>query len=364
MSASKKTVVSLVGARPQFIKLAPLAPVISKKVKHIIVHSGQHYDPLMSDIFFRQLGIPGADYNLSVGSGGHGVMTGRIMSRFEKLLLKLDPDMVMVYGDTNSTLAGALTAAKLHIPVAHLEAGLRSFCMDMPEEINRRLTDHISSLLFCPTAQAITNLRAEGIKKGIVRSGDLMYELIDQSQRKIVGNANVLKRYGVEKRNYILITMHRAGNVDSLENMQKVADILAALDRPVVFPVHPHTRKSLRKFGIMEEIRKLSHVRLVDPVSYLDNLSLMYYAHAVMTDSGGIQKEAVALGTPCLTLRDETEWTETLAWGNYLVGLSVRKIKIILKKLKRPRKKMSYKIAGRRPSEIISASISEYFKGK
>jgi len=362
MPKKKKTIVSLVGARPQFVKLAPLAPVLSKKCNHLIVHSGQHYDSMMSAVFFEQLAIPTADYNLSVGSCRHGEMTARIMSRFEKLLLELRPDMVLVYGDTNSTLAGALTTAKLHIPVGHIEAGLRSYRMDMPEEINRRVTDHVSDLLFCPTSQAIANLKAEGVKKGLVRSGDLMYELLDRSRTGIMKNGIILKKYNLEKGDYILMTVHRAGNVDCLENMKKVVDILAALDKPVVFPVHPHTRKSLRKFELLKEIKKMPHVNMIEPVSYLDNLSLMYYAAAVMTDSGGIQKEAVFLGTKCLTMRDETEWTETLKWGNQLVGLSIRKIKDTLNNSRRSTRKVSYKIRNKRPSETITGSIAKYFK--
>ena len=362
MPRSKKKVISLVGARPQFIKLAALAPVISKRFTHIIVHSGQHYDRTMSDVFFRQLKIPKADFNLAVGSGNHGEMTGRIMSRFEKLLVKHQPDMVLVYGDTNSTLAGALTASKLHIPVAHVEAGLRSYRMDMPEEINRRLTDHISTLLFCPTSRAVSNLKSEGIKKGIVRSGDLMYELIDNTRQEIIQNRSILKKLKLEKKKYILLTMHRGGNVDCEDNMHKVADILSGMDRRIVFPVHPRTRKNLRHFGLLSKVKKLPNVDLIEPVPYLDNLSLMHYAGAVITDSGGIQKEAVALGTPCFTLRDETEWTETLKWGNHLVGLSARKISDGMRTLKKPVKKVNWKIQGRRPSEIMTASLLKFFK--
>lgn len=362
MSQKKKLIVSIVGARPQFIKLAPLAPAISKKFDHVIVHSGQHYDKMMSEVFFRQLEIPEADHNLAVGSGSHGAMTGRIMSRFEALLLKLRPDMVLVYGDTNSTLAGALTAAKLQIPVGHIEAGLRSFRMDMPEEINRRLTDHVARILFCPTRQAIVNLRKEGIGKGVVHSGDLMYELIDLSREKITDNTGILMKLQLEKYNYLLMTMHRAGNVDSGDTMQKMVNILSELNSIVIFPIHPRTRKNLKRFGLFRAMKSLPHIKLIEPVSYLDNLSLQNYAKAVLTDSGGIQKEAVALGTPCFTLRDETEWTETLSRGNHLVGLSSRKIVQGLKNVHRPRGKTSCKIRGKKPSEIIISSISRFFR--
>ncbi|MEW5923925.1 MAG: UDP-N-acetylglucosamine 2-epimerase (non-hydrolyzing) [Candidatus Zixiibacteriota bacterium] len=362
MTQKKKLIVSIVGARPQFIKLASLTPTISRKFNHVIVHSGQHYDLMMSDIFFQQLEIPKADYNLAVGSGNHGAMTGMIMSRFEALLMKLRPDMVLVYGDTNSTLSGALTAAKLQIPVGHVEAGLRSFRMDMPEEVNRRLTDHVARILFCPTAQAVKNLKNEGIRKEVILSGDLMYELIDHYREKITDNTGVLASFEVERQKYLLMTMHRAGNVDSYENIRQIVNILSELNRVVIFPIHPRTKKNLTRFGFSRKLKSLPHIKLVEPVSYLDNLSLINFAEAVLTDSGGIQKEAVALGTPCLTLRDETEWIETLNRGNHLVGLSEKKIMRNLKGLQRSGRKNSCKIRGRKPSEIITSTILSFFR--
>jgi len=363
MAGKKPLIVSLVGARPQFIKLAPLAQRLSPKAGHIIVHSGQHYDLMMSEIFFRQLEIPDADYNLAVGSGLHGEMTGKIMIRFEKLLQRLRPDMVLVYGDTNSTLAGALAAAKLCIPVGHIEAGMRSYRMDMPEEINRRLTDHISALLFCPTEQAINNLKKENIKKGIIHSGDLMYELIESSRNKIAANKRLLDRYHLKHKQFLLMTMHRAGNVDDLGNLEKIVNILLRLNMPTLFPVHPRTLKNLKKCNLIGRLKKVSHVRLLKPLAYLDNLTLISNARTVLTDSGGIQKESVFLGTPCLTLRDETEWTETLKWGNYLVGLSIDKIQSLLNKSALPTKAISYKIDSKKPSEIIISSLLGYLRG-
>jgi len=362
MPSRKPLVLSLIGARPQFIKIAPRAGELAKKFRHVIIHTGQHYDRMMSDIFFDQLKIPRADYNLLVGSGRHAEMTGKIMMRLEKKLLQLRPDMMLVYGDTNSTLAGALTAVKLHIPVAHVEAGLRSYRLDMPEEVNRVLADHISSLLFCPTIRAIQNLKKEGMTRGLVHSGDLMYELIKLYEKKIETNSSIISRLGIEKRNYILLTLHRAGNVDDREALEKGIESVGKVNIPIVFPVHPRTEKNLRKFRLIGLLNRATHIRKVPPLSYLDNLSLIRHARAVMTDSGGMQKEAIFLGTPCLTMRDETEWTETLNQGNFLVGFSYSRIERRLNNLPILRKSLSCKLANRKPSEIISSAISRYLK--
>ncbi len=361
MPKKKRVILSLVGARPQFIKIASLAGVLSRIVHHIIVHSGQHYDPTMSDIFFDQLKIPKANHNLLVGSGSHAEMTGKIMVRLERQLIKSRPDMILVYGDTNSALAGALTAAKLRIPVGHIEAGLRSYNLDMPEEINRLLTDHISTLLFCPTVQSIKNLQREGIINRVVHSGDLMYELIASYEKEIAANKNILAQLSLKKRNYILFTLHRAGNVDDKETLEKSVDIVRRLSIPVIFPVHPRTMKNLKKFKLNKNLDKSPHIKLIKPLSYLDNLALIKNAYAVITDSGGMQKEAVFLGTPCLTLREETEWTETLGWGNKLVGLSYSRVIKTLNNLIRQKKHISCKIANRKPSEIISSAILDFF---
>jgi len=354
---------SVVGARPQFIKLAPLAPRLNRRFRHLIVHTGQHYDRTMSDIFFKELDIPKADFNLKVGSATHGKMTGLILARLEKLLIKHSPDMILVYGDTNTTLAGALAAAKLTIPVGHIEAGLRSNRMDMPEEINRRLTDQISNLLFCPTSEAMKNLKAEGIKKGIQRSGDLMYELLYRSRTKIERNKGLLKKYSLLPHEYLLLTVHRACNVDNRDNLVRLAETIMQIKQPIIFPVHPHTMKNLRRFHLLGKLNKLPYLKIVEPVSYLDNLTLINFARAVLTDSGGVQKETIFLKTPCLTLRDETEWVETLNWGNYLVGLSVRKMKARLSQIRPLRKDITFKIKNKYPSEIITGSIADFFKG-
>jgi len=364
MAETKPTVVSLVGARPQFIKLAPLAGALAKKFRHVIVHSGQHYDPMMSDVFFRELTIPRVDYHLGVGSGTHGRMTGKILIGFEKIIRERKPHLVLVYGDTNSTLAGALAAAKEHVPLGHVEAGLRSYRKEMPEEVNRVLTDHVSELLFCPTRQARINLRAEGIKKGLITSGDLMYELIDTLKARITANRRVLAHFGLAPRDYLVLTLHRAGNVDSADSLEKVIGILGKIDRPVLFPVHPRTRKNLTRFGLWKKLTALNNVILSEPLSYLDNLSLLSGARAVLTDSGGIQKESTYLGTPVLTLRAETEWVETLRRGNHLVGLSERKILSALKKIRPRSGRRSCRIRGNKPSAIIVAALIDFFRKK
>lgn len=353
MGRYKKTIVSIVGARPQFVKLACLASKLSQLSRHIIVHTGQHYDPQMSGVFFKQLEIPKIDHNLKVGSGCHGEMTGNIIIKLEKLFLKLKPDTVLVYGDTNSTLAGAITASKMGVPLGHIEAGLRSFDDSMPEEINRRITDHVSSLLFAPTKTAIRNLKKEGLVNGVVHSGDLMYELIDNYQGFIDGNGSLLDSLGLVPKEYYLMTIHRAGNVDYEDKLLKIVKIIERLNAPVYFPIHPRTLNSLKKYKLLKRLRSASHCIIAQPLSYLDNLTIISGARAVLTDSGGVQKESIFLKTPCLTMRDETEWTETLKWGNHLVGLSERKIMALVRSKNIRVRPVEYKIDGRQPSDII-----------
>jgi UDP-N-acetylglucosamine 2-epimerase (non-hydrolysing) len=234
--------------------------------------------------------------------------------------------------------------------------------MDMPEEINRRLADHLSQLLFCPTVQSIKNLKSEGIRQVIVRSGDLMYELLAAARSTIVRNTRMIKMHRLVPKEFLVMTMHRAENVDREENLGKITDILSSQNCPVIFPVHPRTRKNLRKYGFLTHLKRSPGVILTEPVSYLDNLSLIYHARAVLTDSGGIQKESLFLGTPCLTLRDETEWVETLTRGNHLVGLSLRKISSVLKALRSPGRQVSHTVNGRAPSKIIISSLMDYFR--
>jgi UDP-N-acetylglucosamine 2-epimerase len=326
-------IISVVGARPQFIKLSALSKELRKKHQEIILHTGQHYDGKLSKIFFSQLSIPEPDYNLGIGSAEHGEQTGRMLKGMEEVLLFEKPDLVIVYGDTNSTLAGALAAVKQKIPVAHVEAGLRSFKKSMPEEVNRVLTDHISSLLFCPTKTSVQNLRKEGITKGVYLVGDVMYDSLRQHIKRAEKISGIMKKLNLSKKDFYLVTIHRAENTDIKENLNKIAEILAQLNRKTVFPIHPRTKKCLSEFNLSDKLESKNHLLLIDPVSYLDMLVLEKNAKYILTDSGGVQKEAFFLKTPCLTLREETEWVETLKNGaNQLVGLEVDEV---IKKTKR-----------------------------
>ncbi|HIH44423.1 MAG TPA: UDP-N-acetylglucosamine 2-epimerase (non-hydrolyzing) [Candidatus Methanoperedenaceae archaeon] len=309
--------ISIVGARPQFIKCAPLSRELRREHEEILVHTGQHYDHEMSRIFFEELDIPEPDYNLGVGSGSHGEQTGRMLAELERVMVKETPDMVLVYGDTNSTLAGALAASKLQIKVAHVEAGLRSFDRRMPEEINRVVTDHISNLLLCPTQTAVTNLMNEGITEGVHLAGDVMVDALEYNRKVALKRSTIIERLGIEKGKYMVMTVHRPSNTDSRDNMSNILDALAGIDEPVIFPVHPRTRKFMIEFGLGVPV----NIRLVEPLGYLDMLRLMAGAHKILTDSGGMQKEAYMLGVPCITLRENTEWVETLEGGwNVLAG--------------------------------------------
>ena len=308
-------IVSIVGARPQFIKAAPVSQQLRQVHTEVLLHTGQHYDYHMSEIFFQELGIPVPDYNLEVGSGSHGKQTGEMLIQIEEVLLQERPDRVLIYGDTNSTLAGALAAAKLHIPVAHVEAGLRSFNRKMPEEINRVLADHIANLLFCPTTTAVENLAHEGVTAGVHLVGDVMYDAVLLGL--VVAKRDVLNRLGVTPHGYLLATVHRPRNTDDPAALAEIMAALGDTGETVVLPAHPRTKKALSKAHIVPT----ANVRLTEPVSYLDMLALERDARMILTDSGGIQKEAYWLGVPCVTLRDETEWVETVAAGwNVLVG--------------------------------------------
>lgn len=319
-------VVSVVGARPQFIKCAPVSCELRKFAQDVLVHTGQHYDDSMSGVFFRELGLPEPNYHLAVGSGSHGHQTGEMLKKIEEVLLKEKPDVVLVYGDTNSTLAGALAAAKLHIPVAHVEAGLRSHNRKMPEEINRVMTDHLSSLLLCPTDTAVGNLRQEGVTNGVHLVGDVMYDALLDGVEIAKRTSKILNRLAVQPGQYILVTVHRAENTDDPQRLEGIITALIGLadaGHRVVFPVHPRTQKHLRGLSLDLHERVLQ----IDPVSYLDMLFLESVARVILTDSGGIQKEAYWLRVPCLTLREETEWKETVESGwNHLVGTDNHRI--------------------------------------
>ena len=308
-----KRIVTVVGARPQFIKAAPVARALSDVgIVERIVHTGQHFDALMSDVFFEELDIPKPAHNLEVNSLGHGAMTGRMLEKLEEVMLAERPDMVLVYGDTNSTVAGALAAAKLNIPVAHVEAGLRSFNRRMPEEINRVVADHISALLLCPTAAAIANLKTEGITKGVHAVGDVMFDTTLAAVKRAEGRSRILETLGVAPGSYAVSTIHRAENTDDPVRFQRVLAWLedAATSAPVILPLHPRTRKLMAATG-----KQPRGVRIVDPLGYLDMAWLVHHATGVFTDSGGLQKEAYFHRVPCVTLRDETEWVETVHAG-------------------------------------------------
>lgn len=328
--------VSIIGARPQFIKIAPVVRALEshnrnggKKVEDVIVHTGQHYDAGMSDVFFRELGIPEPAFNLGVGSGSHGSQTGQMLERIEEVLLQTRPDSVVIYGDTNSTVAGALAAAKLHIPVAHVEAGVRSFNRRMPEEINRVVSDHVSDLLLAPTLTAIGNLKREGLAGKAVFTGDVMYDAVLSSRELIETKSRILETLQLTEGRYGVVTIHRAENTDVEERLGK---LLVALNQvatdsiKLVFPVHPRIGRLLKtRFPGWSPAARL---QMIEPIGYLDMLRLIRDARLTLTDSGGMQKEAFFLGCPCITLRDETEWVETVAAGaNVVVGVEPDRIR-------------------------------------
>ena len=338
-------VVTIVGARPQFIKAEAVTRAVqrynqrcrsNRKLQEILIHTGQHYDYLMDKIFFEELDLPKPNYHLGVGSGSHGRQTGMMLERIEAVLVKEKPEVVVVYGDTNSTLAGALSAAKLNIPVAHVEAGLRSFNRTMPEEINRLLTDHLSTFLFCPTDQAVRNLLREGIKDGkgkiVKKVGDVMYDSILYYLKLLERKSTILKDLGFntshESRvtSYYLATLHRAENTNDPKRLKSILKALNEIGRntPIVLPLHPRTKKMIETYHLFSEFK---NIKFIEPVSYLNMLKLEKNAKAILTDSGGVQKEAYWLKVPCLTLREETEWVETIKSGwNVLVGIGVKRI--------------------------------------
>ncbi len=316
-------VASIVGARPQFIKAAPLDRELRELCQHVLIHTGQHYDYAMSAVFFEELKIPEPHYNLGVGSASHGKQTGEMLIRIEKTLMEEQPDCVVVYGDTNSTLAGALAAVKQHFPVAHVEAGLRSFNRSMPEEINRVLADHVASLLYCPTETASSNLAREGIAGGVFNFGDVMYDAVLRSTEVVDSTSRILASLDLAPRSYLLATIHRPANTDNEQNLCGILGALASTNEVVVFPAHPRATKAMERLGLDLP----PNVRLLEPVSYLDMLALEKNARLILTDSGGVQKEAYFFGVPCVTLREETEWVETTECGwNLLVGASEPRI--------------------------------------
>ncbi|TGE33828.1 UDP-N-acetylglucosamine 2-epimerase (non-hydrolyzing) [Desulfosporosinus sp. Sb-LF] len=317
-------IATVIGARPQFIKAAAVSRVLRTQHQEILIHTGQHYDPNMSDIFFEELHIPRPDFNLGIGSGRHGAQTGAILEQVEEVLINEIPDALLVYGDTNSTLAGALAASKLHIPVIHIEAGLRSFNRRMPEEINRVLTDHLSRWLFCPTETAVKNLTAEGITEGVYKNGDVMFDAFLYNLELAKEKSNIMRKLGLTSKSFILCTIHRAENTDDPARLTQILKAVSRISLPVVLPLHPRTRKIAQQMGLNS---LLEQVKVIEPVGYLDMITLEAHALKLVTDSGGVQKEAYFAGVPCITMRDETEWVETVEVGwNRLTGADEGKI--------------------------------------
>lgn len=320
-------IVHVVGARPQFIKAAPLLRALGDRDRGILVHTGQHYDYEMSRIFFEGLDIPEPDHDLDIGSGSHAEQTAGMMVALEPILLAEKPDIVVVYGDTNSTVAAALAASKLNLSLAHVEAGLRSFNRAMPEEINRGLTDRVSDLLFCPTPQSVRNLEREGMIRGAHWVGDVMFDVAVEAMQQAEETSRILNRLGLSKGRYLLATFHRAGNTDVEANLHGIVEACVAMREPLVLPLHPRTRQRLEMVGLYGRLHKADHVVLTEPLAYLDFVVLQIHARKVLTDSGGVQKEACFFGVPCITLREETEWVETVDCGwNVLVGADARRI--------------------------------------
>lgn len=346
----RKKIISVIGARPQFIKHAPLSIALSKRFHSISIHTGQHYDENMSKVFFDELKIERPEYLLDLGKVSfHGAQTATMLQQVEEILIKEKPDAVLLYGDTNSTIAGALAASKLHIPIIHIEAGLRSYNRQMPEEINRVVTDHLSALLFAPTSAAVQNLEKEGIQQGVYLTGDVMCDTL-----------NLMIPFLEKKKDnpYYFVTLHRPYNTDEKGRLIKILQVLDRLFLPVVFPIHPRTANNLHKWGV--DLDSFKNIVFVDPVGYKDCLSYQAFAECVITDSGGIQKEAYMLNRQCITIRTETEWVETLEGGcNTLVFHDLGKIE----KLLAEKKSLTFKnfYGEGHAADEISDIIEKYF---
>jgi UDP-N-acetylglucosamine 2-epimerase len=349
-------IVSVVGARPQFIKAAPLLRALRASHTSLLVHTGQHYDANMSRVFFDELALPEPDHHLGVGSGRHGAQTGEMIARLETVFETEHADWVIVFGDTNSTLAGALAASKLYLPIAHVEAGLRSFNRAMPEEINRIVADALANLLLCPTETAVGNLQREGMVRGVHQVGDLMAESLADACGRATSLSRVLQRLELAERQFVVATVHRAENTGERGRLEQIVRGLETARRPVIFPVHPRTRAVLADIPLSPA----SPIRLIEPVGYLDMVRLLGTASVVATDSGGIQKEAYWLGTPCVTLRDQTEWVETVAAGwNTLVGADTAAIAYALAHVALPASRPDFHQTpppSQRIVELLSAS--------
>lgn len=340
-------IASVIGARPNFIKAAPLSRKLRKNFEEILIHTGQHYDYEMNKVFFDQLNIPEPTYHLGVGSGNQGYQTGEMIKKIEDVLLKENPNLVLVYGDTNTTMSGALSAIKLRIKLGHIEAGLRSFDKTMPEEINRVVTDHCSDLLFCPTINAVDNLKKENIFSGVHLTGDVMVDALLYNKR-VAEKSKILEMLNLDKNQYIVVTVHRESNTDKEKNLEDIVNAICSVEEDIIFPLHPRTKKNLINYGLYEKLKK--KVKVIEPLGYIEFLKLISYAKKILTDSGGIQKEAYMLAVPCITLRENTEWIETVERGwNVLVGTNREKILEMIKEFN-PKK---------RPEEVFGKNVSE-----
>jgi UDP-N-acetylglucosamine 2-epimerase len=343
-------VLSVVGARPEFVQAAAVSRALRQRHQEVLVHTGQHYDARMSQTFFDELALPAPDYNLEVGSGSHGVQTGQMLPRLEGVMEKVSPDVVLVRGDTNSTLAGALAASKLGLPVVHVEAGERSFERTAPEEINRLVVDRLAHLHLCASRTAIRHLAGEGIHDTVFWTGDVMLDATMTYLPMANERSRVLERLQLTPGEYVLATVHRASNTDDPDRLRRICCALNAIDRTVVFPVHPRTRAALAAVSP----RWAAHVKLVEPAGYLDMLVLEQRARAIATDSGGVQREAYFVGVPCLTLREQTEWTETVDAGwNTLVGADPSRIVSSLAAVQRPSRRPPIFGDGRAGERIV-----------
>jgi UDP-N-acetylglucosamine 2-epimerase len=349
-------IVTIVGNRPQFVKAAAVSRLLREGHEELLVHTGQHYDDELSKVFFEELGIPAPDRELGAGSGSNTEQTARILAALGPVLAELRPGLALVYGDTNSTLAGALAAAQADIPVGHVEAGMRSFDRSMPEELNRVLTDHTSDLLLCSTQTAMDNLEREGVHGEAHLVGDVMADVSLAFREIAAERSTILAALGLEAGSYLVVTAHRAGNVDDPDRLERLVALLEALPQPVVFPVHPRTRTRLEAAGLLD---RLDGVTLVPPLGYLDFLELARHARAILTDSGGVQKEAYLLGVPCVTLRDTTEWVETVDAGwNVLVDLDREAALAALERTPPPDRPELY--GGGRAAERVRDAVSAY----
>ena len=355
-------IASIVGARPQFMKAAALSNELRKHFDEILIHTGQHYDWEMSGVFFSELNIPKPSYNLGIGSGTHAEQTGNMLIALEKVLAKERPDAVLVYGDTNSTIAGALAAAKLHIPVIHVEAGMRSFNKKMPEEINRIATDAIADLFLCSTKTAVENLRREGKTENVHLAGDVMIDALKKNKQIANAKSKILQQLKLKPKSYVLATVHRAENTDEKEKLSSIIDAMVLSRERIIFDLHPRTLNCLEKYGLLGKLKNSANITITKGLGPIDFLKLQMHAKKILTDSGGIQKEAYALGVPCITLRNETEWVESVnAKWNLLVGADKKKIISALRNFS-PRTKRTNLYGSGNSANKICAIIAKWWK--